>query len=78
MNETDVFEADVVADESEPVETVPPVETEIIAEVVEPERLLLTTPFEEYTVSEGLLLILVLLVVLSFCGRLLKGGLFWL
>lgn len=51
---------------------------EVIAEVVEPELLFLTKPFDDYTTTEGLLLILVILVILSFCGRLLKGGFYWL
>ncbi len=39
---------------------------------------LLTTPFEDYTVSEGLLLLLLLAAFLSACCRLLRGGFKWL
>ena len=45
---------------------------------VEPHPLM-ETPFEEYTVLEGLLLVLVLwLVVLNPCIRMIKGGFSWL
>ena len=39
---------------------------------------LLTTPFTEYTVTEGLLLLLLLAVFLSWCGKLLRSGFSWL
>lgn len=39
---------------------------------------LLETPFDEYTVTEGLLLILVLLIVVSWCVKMVKGGFSWL
>lgn len=39
---------------------------------------LLTTPFTEYTVTEGLLLFLLLAVFLSWCGKLLRSGFSWL
>jgi len=39
---------------------------------------MLTTPFEEYTVTEGLLLLLFLSVVAAACVKLLKGGFAWL
>lgn len=42
------------------------------------ERPLLTTPFEDYTVTEGLLLLLLLSVFVSACARVLKGGFAWL
>ena len=35
-------------------------------------------PFEDYTVTEGLLLLLLLSVFLSVCAKLLKGGFAWL
>ena len=49
-----------------------------MVEVPPMERPFLTTDFSDYTVTEGLLLVLVLLVVLSFCGKLLKEGFYWL
>lgn len=39
---------------------------------------LLTTPFSEYTVTEGLLLLALLYGVVSLCVRMLKGGFSWL
>lgn len=39
---------------------------------------LLTTPFEDYSVSEGLLLLLLLSLFLSACYKILRGGLQWL
>ncbi len=39
---------------------------------------MLTTPFEDYTVTEGLLLLLLLSVFVSACVKLLKGGFAWL
>lgn len=38
----------------------------------------LTTPFEEYSTSEALLLILCLLTFLAFCSRILREGFSWL
>ena len=39
---------------------------------------MLTTPFENYTVTEGLLLLLFLSVFIAACARMLRGGLSWL
>lgn len=39
---------------------------------------MLTTPFEHYTVTEGLLLLLLLAAFLSACARMLRGGFSWL
>lgn len=38
----------------------------------------LDTPFEEYTVTEGLLLLLLVLLVVSQCMKMIKGGFSWL
>lgn len=38
----------------------------------------LTTPFEDYTVTEGLLLLLFLSVFVTACVKMLKGGFAWL
>lgn len=51
--------------------------TESVAVSV-PERPALTTPFSDYSVTEGLLLLLCLLVFLSWLARLLKRGFSWL
>lgn len=39
---------------------------------------LMTTPFEEYTVTEGLLLLILLLAFLAGMVKVLRGGLSWL
>lgn len=39
---------------------------------------MMETPFDDYTVTEGLLLLLLLSVFLSVCAKLLKGGFAWL
>ena len=62
------------SDQSEPV-------TEVIQviEIVELERPFMTTSFEDYTVTEGLLLLLLLfLFVKEFILKLLKGVFSWL
>ena len=41
-------------------------------------RPFLTTRFEDYSVAEGLLLLLLLWAFLSFCVKLIKGGFSWL
>ena len=38
----------------------------------------LTTPFEDYTVTEAFLLLLLLYLFLSSCARMLRGGFSWL
>ena len=38
----------------------------------------LETPFAEYTVTEGLLLLLLVLVIASWCVKMIKGGFSWL
>lgn len=43
-----------------------------------PLRPLLTTSFADYSVTEGLLLLLVLGLVLSVCVKMVKGGFAWL
>lgn len=80
------------AEEPEPVEeVVEPVE-QLPMEIVGMDELLahvetlqltvdhpaLDTPFDEYTVMEGLLLLFLVLIVLSWCVKMLKGGFSWL
>lgn len=43
-----------------------------------PPRPLMATSFEDYSVTEGLLLLLALGFVLSVCVKMLKGGFLWL
>lgn len=53
-------------------------ENDILAPVVETvevgARLFLTTPFEEYTVTEGFLLLFLLAGVIWLCVQFFKGG----
>lgn len=49
-----------------------------VVEVVAVERPFMTTSFEDYSVTEGLLLLLVLLVFVLICARFVKGAFRWL
>lgn len=70
QSDTSIAIEEVLGDSSE--------ETEVLAEVVEVERPFLTTSFEDYTVTEGLLLMILLLAVVVICVKLVKGGFYWL
>lgn len=70
-------QGDVLA-ASDPGTEVVEVSETVVAEVVEPEPLFMAKPFSEYTVSEGLLLLLVLLTVIQMCIKIVKGGFWWL
>ena len=84
---SDTMEDAAATESPEPEEPAPPVEvagmeavTTQLTELQETlsDHPMLTTPFDDYTVTEGLLLILVLLVFLAACGRILRGGFSWL
>lgn len=49
-----------------------------IVEVVDLDRPIMTTPLNDYSVVEGLLLLLVLLKVVQICIGIIKGGFYWL
>lgn len=49
-----------------------------IRDTLQEDRPLLTTNFNDYTVTEGLLLSLLLCVVGGWCVKMLKGGFSWL
>lgn len=68
---------DVLAIEDTGTEVVEVVETTIV-EVVDLDRPFMTTPFSEYSVLEGLLLLLALITVIQMCIRMIKGGFWWL
>ena len=52
---------------------------EVFGEVVEVEdRPFLSTPLNDYTVTEGLLLIIAVLLIFGFIRDALKGGFWWL
>lgn len=68
MNEEEVLVVDEVASEGA-----------VTSEVVElTDRPFLTTPLNDYTVTEGLLLIIAMLLVFGFIRDALKGGFWWL
>ena len=72
---------EIVEEEPEPVEVVGADETlqllETIQQDVEPHPFL-TTDFADYTVTEGLLLLILLLFFIADCIKLLKEGFSWL
>ena len=80
---------DMSEETPEPIDTPPPEPVEVVGmdealehletiqEDVTPHPFL-STSFEDYTVTEGLLLLLLLLAFLSFCIKLLKEGFSWL
>lgn len=49
-----------------------------IVEVVDLDRPFMTTNFQDYTVVEGLLLLILVLVVVMICVKMIKGGFYWL
>lgn len=53
---------------------------EVVAEIVEVDidRPFLTTPLNEYTVTEGLLLLILLILVINWVVKIVKGGFSWL
>lgn len=63
---------------SSSTETQPVVEVIQVIEVTDLDRPFMTTSFDDYTVTEGLLLFLLLLVFLKACTKLLKEGFSWL
>lgn len=68
------LEQTAASDQAEPV-----AEVVQVIEIVELDRPLMTTSFDDYTVTEGLLLLLLLfLFVKEFILRPLKGGFSWL
>lgn len=77
MENVSLDTGDVLAAEDSGTEMVEVVETTIV-EVVDLDRPFMTTPFEEYSVLEGLLLLLVLITVIQMCIRIIKGGFWWL
>ena len=67
---------DLLANENAPAEMEQYTET-IVAEVVD-DRLFMTTPIDDYTVTEGLLLLIFLVLVFQFVIRFVKGAFWWL
>lgn len=76
---TDDVEINETADPVEttgPEETVEPVPVEVVVSV--PDRPFLDTPFDEYSVTEGLLLLLFLAVFVAAVAGLLRRAFSWL
>lgn len=73
MNEDTSLPEQLPGDLSGPVET-----TETVEVATDTSRPFLTTPFDDYTVTEGLLLLLLLLSVVIVCVKLVKEGFSWL
>ncbi len=85
MTEEEMIPAESVADDvpAEPVTVVEIAGVDQIAEVLQSMEQIenhpvMTTSFQDYTVTEGLLLLLLLLAVISVCVKILKGGFSWL
>lgn len=64
-------------DTGETLDPAPEETTEIMQVVVE-DRPLMTTDFASYTVTEGLLLLIFLLMVIKLCLKMVKEGFSWL
>lgn len=47
------------------------------AEVID-DRFFMTTPIDDYTVTEGLLLCILIVLIVQWLIRILKGGFWWL
>lgn len=63
----------------ESLESVPEDTTgELTVQIVEDPRPFLSTPFEEYTVTEGLLLAVLLCLFISALVKIIKEGFYWL
>ena len=62
----------------DPAEEMAAAAEEVIETVGVTERPFMTTSFEEYTVVEGLLLVILLSLIVGWCLKLLRGGFSWL
>lgn len=72
-------ENEILTTEEEPVAQDPEIVTETFESViVESDRPFLSTPLDDYTVTEGLLLIIALILVLRWIGQAIKEGFYWL
>lgn len=69
---------DVVYDESSGQAVIEVTVPEPMAVTVVDTRPFLTTPFEDYTVTEGLLLSILLVIVVSLVLKQVKGAFSWL
>lgn len=65
-------------EEGETITTSVSDELHTISEAVTTPRTFLDTPIDEYTVVEGLLLVIVLILFLQSLGRIIRGAFSWL
>ena len=76
MDTNEFISAVLGEQETEPVSS--EAATQIVVQVNEPPRPFLTTSFEDYTVTEGLLLAVLLSLFVSALVKLIKEGFYWL
>lgn len=60
------------------IDGIPELQTSLEAIQESVDHSFLTTPFEDYTTTEGLLLVFLILLFLCFCAKLLRGAFSWL
>ena len=77
MNEENVYEGELVQVLDAAVENPEPIQM-IVVDVVDLDRPFMTTRFTDYTVMEGLLLLMILITVIQSCIKILKEGFWWL
>ena len=73
MNEENVYEGELVQVLDAAVENPEPIQM-IVVDVVDLDRPFMTTRFTDYTVMEGLLLLMILITVIQSCIKILKEG----
>lgn len=78
MNENEVTTVEEGSSSEPATEPEQIVEVIQVIEVTDLVRPFMTTNFNDYTVTEGLLLLLVILVFLKWCVKIVKGGFSWL
>jgi len=84
MNETETLEVTEVTNTPEPViedatgEDLPETYTEFVEVVQDDTHYFMSTPLDDYTVTEGLLLLILILLVVKWIGQAIKEGFYWL
>lgn len=78
MNENESLEFTEVTNMSESIEELPEVYTEVVEVVQDDTHYFMTTHLDDYTVTEGLLLLILVLLVVKWIGKAIKEGFYWL
>lgn len=78
MNENETLEVTEVTNTPESVEELPEVYTEVVEVVQDDTHYFMTTHLDDYTVTEGLLLLILVLLVVNWIGKAIKEGFYWL